>query len=661
MKPFEDAVGDADTVVPSPETVDALDVARAMASFGVPIFVAPPNPRFGAVRGDGTTDARMFIEPRGWQRSKADRSIVDDWRPGWLLAAVTGVGFDVIDTDPRNGGTASRAAVREVMPTVFGVAETQRGGRHELIARLHRGKRSGSAELLPGLDILAGDDEGRGRSYVRLAPTRTPLGDYRWVVKPDLEGLAEGDPGGVERFVTQFYDPLTARQNEYPPGQQYDGHELSLLERVYLVTALESERSATASAVQGGRNTRLLVAAFNLGQLVAGAGLPESDVVDRLTAAGLEAGLGDAETQATLASGLEAGKRRPRGIPVAAREAEVGAREAEVGEQDDTDLVDLVALLEGVHRVPDPPTLLRLEGGGALLYPRRLNALIGEPESAKSWLALVAAAEVLRSAGSVTYIDLEDSPHSMLERLVLLGVDRDCLARLQYSQPSDRAGLRHRLSVACAQVADLVVIDSMGAFLSILGADSLSNDDVNGVAHTYLHRLTDAGSCVLYLDHVTKSRDHRGRYPLGAQSKLANISGACYAVETLTPLGRGRSGRLKISVTKDRLGHVRGQTGSGNVVAIATVVSTDDSVIVTLESDGRNAEDPWRPTVLMRHVSEYLESQDDPVSQRQIEEAVTGKTTFVRKAVRQLVSQGYAEAVPAGQHPKFRSLKAFRT
>jgi hypothetical protein len=95
------------------------------------------------------------------------------------------------------------------------------------------------------------------------------------------------------------------------------------------------------------------------------------------------------------------------------------------------------------------------------------------------------------------------------------------------------------------------------------------------------------------------------------------------------------------------------------VVAIATVASTDECVLVTLESDSSGSGDTWRPTVLMERVSQFLEMQDDPVSQRQIVEAVTGKAATVRDAVRQLVAEGYAESLPAGQYPKFRSVRPF--
>ena len=75
---------------------------RRRASSGLaalPCFVAPPAAVDFHLRSDGNTPM-------------ADLTTLDHWRPGWALAAVGGRGVDVVDVDPRNGGTewAERAA-----------------------------------------------------------------------------------------------------------------------------------------------------------------------------------------------------------------------------------------------------------------------------------------------------------------------------------------------------------------------------------------------------------------------------------------------------------------------------------------------------------------------------------------------------------------------
>jgi len=63
------------------------------------------------------------------------------------------------------------------------------------------------------------------------------------------------------------------------------------------------------------RNDNLNIAAFNMGQLVAGGELSESITYNTLLEAGLEAGLEHKETEKTLQSGFEDGKQKPRTAP----------------------------------------------------------------------------------------------------------------------------------------------------------------------------------------------------------------------------------------------------------------------------------------------------------------------------------------------------------
>ena len=180
------------------------------------------------------------------------------------------------------------------------------------------------------------------------------------------------------------------------------------------------------------------------------------------------------------------------------------------------------------------------------------------------------------------------------------------------------------------------------------------------VVQKYLQPLAHAGACVVVLDHVVKSKDNRSRYPIGAQAKLAAISGAMYTVEALVPLAPGRAGKLKLTVTKDRPGHVRSWASSkGKVVGVAEVVSAEERVTVVIRPD-TGQEGGFRPTVLMQKVSEFLEAKDLPVSRNSIEKGVEGKGTYLRQAIDCLLDEGFLEEVATGGFPKIRSVKPFR-
>src|SRR6516164_1024238 len=89
--------------------------------------------------------------------------------------------------------------------------------------------------------------------------------------------------------------------------------------KAWAKAALERECKAVAAAQPGTRNTTLNTAAFNLFQIVAGRGLDEQEVRDRLFEAAVTCGLvaddGATAVEATIESGAQAGRKQPRTRP----------------------------------------------------------------------------------------------------------------------------------------------------------------------------------------------------------------------------------------------------------------------------------------------------------------------------------------------------------
>ncbi|MCP9968187.1 bifunctional DNA primase/polymerase [Actinomadura madurae] len=81
----------------------------------------------------------------------------------------------------------------------------------------------------------------------------------------------------------------------------------------YAGAALRAEVQNVLDARPGTRNHTLNAAAFALGQLAAAGALPEGLIYDCLTAAGQTIGLTPRECEATIASGMRSGARKPRG------------------------------------------------------------------------------------------------------------------------------------------------------------------------------------------------------------------------------------------------------------------------------------------------------------------------------------------------------------
>jgi hypothetical protein len=82
----------------------------------------------------------------------------------------------------------------------------------------------------------------------------------------------------------------------------------------YALGALEREVAKVAAAPKSTRNDTLNVAAFNLGTLIGAGALERSAVEVSLAAAAESVGLGERETAATIASGIDKGMLKPRDL-----------------------------------------------------------------------------------------------------------------------------------------------------------------------------------------------------------------------------------------------------------------------------------------------------------------------------------------------------------
>lgn len=205
------------TVQPTAEQLRDIEIARAMAAAGIPIFVCPPNPY---------RPGKYFIQA-GWPNTVPDPAALDAWKPGWGVAAVGGRAADWLDMDPRNGGIESQELLKNEgdWPLSFGQQATPSGGTHDMISSSGIGKETG---FLPGIDFQGGlikpDEEGETRrAFVWLAPTvgiskvtREPVA-YRWIREPDLDGLEEwraSDGTCTDESVRGIVDRVLAAQSK---------------------------------------------------------------------------------------------------------------------------------------------------------------------------------------------------------------------------------------------------------------------------------------------------------------------------------------------------------------------------------------------------------------------------------------------------------------
>jgi hypothetical protein len=296
--------------------------------------------------------------------------------------------------------------------------------------------------------------------------------------------------------------------------------------------------------------------------------------------------------------------------------------------------------LEGTEEEP-PPAFLARNDGHRLFYRGKVNALLGESESGKTWVALHAVAQCLQVQERVIYIDFEDSGKGILSRLRSLGITDKQLANFTYANPDENLQLeqRHDLVEALAQQnPDFIVVDGVNAGMTLLGLDLTNNRDATMFSQSLLKPLTMSGAAICTIDHVTKSKEGRGNYAIGAQAKRADINGVAIAVEVVQPFGRGMTGELNLKVTKDRPGHVRANSKDAKIAGRVVIKSTAEGMVtMIIESPEMSS---FRPTRIMESVSMLIEVK--PMSKNAIEKATDGANDTVRAALDCLVKEGFA-------------------
>lgn len=326
--------------------------------------------------------------------------------------------------------------------------------------------------------------------------------------------------------------------------------------------------------------------------------------------------------------------------------------------------VDLGSILSGELQAPEP-TVGGREDGVRLFYPGRRNMVLGESESLKSWLLDVACCQEIAAGRHVVYLDYEDTPHGLVERLVALGAAAEKVERLvtYYDAPprlDDVAAELLREHFGGRGTPSLVVVDGVTEAMTSSGLDPDRGVDVAAFYAGTPKWFALTGAAVTMIDHVTKDRESRGRWAIGSERKISGLDGAAYAVELLQPFGRGRIGKAKITISKDRCGYVRQHEAPGRVIAMFELRSWPDGGVTYSLSAPSSTDGTFRPTYLMEKVSRSIELHAG-LSKNALRQAVGGKAANVDLALELLIAEEFV-AVERGQRGahEHRSLRPFR-
>lgn len=318
--------------------------------------------------------------------------------------------------------------------------------------------------------------------------------------------------------------------------------------------------------------------------------------------------------------------------------------EREVEHDDDWAPRDIVTIADEIRtgtRQREVPVFRCVTDGTPLFYRGRTHSVFGPPGGGKTWIGASTLAERVKLGEHVLMIDWEDSPDGIAARLVQLGCTPDEIALVDYRNPSTSLAAGYSTLIHDPTPWTFILIDSVGESMATQGIDPNADGDTAvwmSLAKSLTKRIE--APAVLLLDHIPKANDKPAAMAIGSQRKLAAITGASYRCDTIVEPARGKPGKLKLVVTKDRLGN----RAKGTTAAEVNLVDEGDLIDVSFTISEAQAAvergEKFRPTVLMEKVSRWLEHYPG-ASQNKIIDSVGGNKKALRAAIEVLIDEGY--------------------
>jgi hypothetical protein len=329
-----------------------------------------------------------------------------------------------------------------------------------------------------------------------------------------------------------------------------------------------------------------------------------------------------------------------------------------------TDLAPIVeAIINGTHRRLEP-TILTTSGGNSMIYPSRLNIIMGAPESMKSWTAKYACVQTMMTGHPVVYVDCEESDGiTCAERIYAIalgqGISKETL-RTWLEGPELEDGTRDRgkrlfyyraenngidgrarsqiLRIVRNQKVPFVVLDGFAAAMASHNPP-LEEDkarDVNMYLSGNIWPIVNAGAGVLVVDHIAKSSGGVGntafqqRGPRGSGAKLAAVSGVALQASVVIAGSSWTPGRVEIYVSKDRPGRVKiVQRNNKRLAGVLVSTPTNDGgieitkleLLTPEEVATQQAEKRW-DLIAAEKVSKLLSEVGRAMSKSEIKETL---------------------------------------
>ncbi len=315
--------------------------------------------------------------------------------------------------------------------------------------------------------------------------------------------------------------------------------------------------------------------------------------------------------------------------------------------------------------VEEATIFMRVDDVG-LIYPGRVHWFQGESESHKTWVLLIAVAQILLDGGNCAYVDFEDHPASIKSRLQALGVPEEVITdpnRFVYMRPDETLGDDQRAELFEALDATkpaLVVVDGVSESMNIEDLDPNSTPDTAEWIRRIPKLIAATGPAVAVIDHQTKSTEGRKGWAIGSQHKKAGTDGASYDVTAIRKvhrayLGDPVEGIVSVRVAKDRPGYVRGHS-PGDLAATVKLTAWPDGGVTYQVTTDAVANDYG----VRQRIAQYLDGAPGS-SKRSIRDA-GGKGELIDSAIAAMITDGYVRMEKQGSaHAHYLTDKGYET
>lgn len=235
----------------------------------------------------------------------------------------------------------------------------------------------------------------------------------------------------------------------------------------------------------------------------------------------------------------------------------------------------------------------------AIFYPASVNEIHGPSESMKTWVALHCIVEVIKRGEHAAFIDFEDGPGPIADRLRAMGLDDDELDRVFYAyvtEPMPISQAEDIIDEVFEMDPSIVIVNGVIEALAVQGIDTNDNRGYTAWVRLYTRPFADRGACVILIDH-TSIKEGASPSALGATAKMNIVQGASYLIEVgqeIAPAKRmTTTGWTALKLWKDRPGQVRqhGFKRRDVVAELHMVAQPNGSVQCTLEAASATMED----------------------------------------------------------------------